>query len=660
MEQERKRQNILRSDIIYIALFFVLILVIWIGFLFAPQPNVIIPPEVNGFCDLSGYDFEDTVYHVNNTWESWPYQLYTPEDFAIGNATGSPRFLKISEAMNTSYATHRLYLSLPPGKYYGISMVSSEYAMRIYIDGREIDSVGSPGKTRETTEHRVAERTYYFLPEHETVTIIVQTANFAHDDGSGAPDFFIGTSDNITERNNAATIVSFLIVGCLIATALYHVGLFCLNRTRKIDLIFAACCLLLALMNKKLLLLFWPDYIFSIAIRLEYTVHFLTFAFLVLFLEALHPLLLHKHITRSYYALSGLFLMTLFLDSLIFTRLIIVFEIVSIFMIGYVLVRLAMALRKRRVQNYLSFVGVLVLGLMGANDILYYQNITIIPPIDSQFFLSPVGMIFFVFCYALAMSAGYAETEKAMLEAKEKEQQLSNENAAFERINALTKKLMDTISHEARTPLAILASYAGLVAMELRDKGMDEQTTADLDTIAFEAKRVANLIDSMRHLTLSTEQMSEHICLNLGDISRQTAHLYLPILERNDIMLEIQADDNLPPVLGNPAELTQVLFNLLQNSKNHTASGSISISVRHDNDYVTACIADTGTGIDPQLLPYIFERGVRGNDGGSGIGLAVCKEVITAHGGTIQISSERGKGTKVTAIFPVYKERGNE
>jgi Signal transduction histidine kinase len=652
VELTKKLNSSARRNLIYITMFFVLVLAIWIGFLFAPQPDIAELPQASGTYDLSGYDFDDTVYRVNNrSWESWAYQLYTPDDFANSGVEEQSRFFDSAEAMNTSYATHRLRLTLPPGSYYGISMVTAEYAMRIYINGSELDSVGIPGNTRETTEHRTAERTYYFSPQEDgTVEVLVQTANFVHNDGSGAPAIVIGGAGNIMERDNADIAVSFLIVGCLIAAALHHLGLFCLNRQRKIDLIFALCCMFLALMNKKLLLLFWPNYVFAAAIRLEYIIHFLTFASFIYFLEQLHPRLLHRYITRSYYALTGLYLLTLFLDTLIFTRLIVGFQTVSVCMITYVLVRLAMSLKERRLQNYLSFAGIVVLGLMGANDILYYRNIVIVPPVDGQFFMAPIGMIFFVFCYALAMSIEHAETEQAMLEAREKARQLTS-------TNELKEKLLATISHEARTPLAVLSSYASLVAIELRDKGMDKQTTADLDKISFEAKRVANLIDSMKRMTLSNQKMEERIALDLGDIARQTAQLYMPILERTGVSLIIQSEENLPMIFGNPAELTQVLFNLLQNSKNHTTSGSVTVSVERDGDYVATYITDTGRGVPPDILPDIFERGIKGDDdGGSGIGLAVCKEIIEAHNGTIRIDSELGKGTVVTVVFPVYKE----
>jgi len=157
-------------------------------------------------------------------------------------------------------------------------------------------------------------------------------------------------------------------------------------------------------------------------------------------------------------------------------------------------------------------------------------------------------------------------------------------------------------------------------------------------------------------MTLSNQKMEERIALDLGDIARQTAQLYMPILERTGVALIIQADENLPMTFGNPAELTQVLFNLLQNSKNHTTSGSVTVSVERDGDYVVTYITDTGHGVPPDILPDIFERGIKGDDAGSGIGLAVCKEIIEAHNGTIRIDSELGKGTVVTVVFPVYDE----
>lgn len=192
--------------------------------------------------------------------------------------------------------------------------------------------------------------------------------------------------------------------------------------------------------------------------------------------------------------------------------------------------------------------------------------------------------------------------------------------------------------------------------MELRSKGVDAQAAADLDKIAFESKRVAQLIDSMKRLTLRDEETAKRIRLDIGEALRQTVRLYAPILERSGVTLEVYIADNLPPVLASPEEVTQVLFNLLQNAKRHTACGTITVSSERDGDGIWVCVADTGEGIAPELLANIFERGVSARQGGTGIGLAVCKEIVTSHGGAIGIQSHINKGTAVTFTLPVCRE----
>jgi len=198
----------------------------------------------------------------------------------------------------------------------------------------------------------------------------------------------------------------------------------------------------------------------------------------------------------------------------------------------------------------------------------------------------------------------------------------------------------------------VLASYASLVALEMREKSTDSQITDDLDKIAFEAKRIANLIDSMKSMSFPKTQKTE---LNIGELSEQTARLYHPILKRAGINLAADIPAHLPPVFGSPDELTQVIFNLFQNAKNNTTIGEIAIKLSIVHENLQIVISDTGQGIVQEKLTNIFERGVTGEDGGSGIGLALCKEIIEDHKGEISIESELGKGTTVTFSLPIYK-----
>ena len=651
-----------QKDLLYIVLFLAFILALWTALSLMPQPKKIELQGVDGYCDMSGATFAGTVYCYTGNWDGWPEKLYTPEDFIAGPSEPQGGSL---DYINVQYATYRLRLKLPPGRTYGLYMTTSDFSMRIFIDGVQVDSVGTPGTTREETVPRVLERTYYFTESDGETEIILQTANFVHaTDGAQSPSVYIGAYEDIIRFTNAGFAMGFLVVGCLLSAFLYHLGLFCLNRSRKSVLVFAVACLLLALMNKKLYFLFLPEYNWFVAIRVEYFIHFLTFFMLVLFVDMLHPKTLSKYVTRAYYALTAAYLLTLTLDTRVFTGLLIWFEIASVLMIGYIVVRLAVAFKGGSMKNWLSFTGVLVLGLLGSNDILYYRGIVLIPPISGQFFFTPIGMIFFVFCYSMVLSIEYAETERAMQNAREAEQVLSAENAALDRLNLMKTDLMATISHETRTPLAVMSNYAELIAMGLRRKGVDEQTASDLDKISDEILRIAGIMEEMQKLSRAKDSSTRKEWIQLADLINQCAKLYAPIMERKKTRLFIDMPEDLPMIFANTGELTQVMFNLLQNARNHTENGLVRIGVSANDENgeseVVVTVSDTGAGIAPEFLPHVFERYAHDDPEGTGLGLSICREVVEAHCGSIEIESALEHGTTVRFALPVNRKEDED
>jgi len=651
-----------QKDLLYIVLFLAFILALWTALSLMPQPKKIELQGVDGYCDMSGATFAGTVYCYTGNWDGWPEKLYTPEDFIAGPSEPQGGSL---DYINVQYATYRLRLKLPPGRTYGLYMTTSDFSMRIFIDGVHVDSVGTPGTTREETVPRVLERTYYFTESDGETEIILQTANFVHTkDGARSPSVYIGAYEDIIRFTNAGFAMGFLVVGCLLSAFLYHLGLFCLNRSRKSVLVFAVACLLLALMNKKLYFLFLPEYNWFVAIRVEYFIHFLTFFMLVLFVDMLHPKTLSKYVTRAYYALTAVYLLTLTLDTRVFTGLLIWFEIASVSMIGYIVVRLAVAFKGGSMKNWLSFTGVLVLGLLGSNDILYYRGIVLIPPISGQFFFTPIGMIFFVFCYSMVLSIEYAETERAMQNAREAEQVLSAENAALDRLNLMKTDLMATISHETRTPLAVMSNYAELIAMGLRRKGVDEQTASDLDKISDEILRIAGIMEEMQKLSRAKDSSTRKEWIQLADLINQCVKLYAPIMERKKTRLFIDMSEDLPMIFANTGELTQVMFNLLQNARNHTENGLVRIGVSANDENgeseVVVTVSDTGAGIAPEFLPHVFERYAHDDPEGTGLGLSICREVVEAHCGSIEIESALEHGTTVRFALPVNRKEDED
>jgi signal transduction histidine kinase len=367
-----------------------------------------------------------------------------------------------------------------------------------------------------------------------------------------------------------------------------------------------------------------------------------------------------KRFIRALTSVSSVFiLLYLAAGTLFMSYSLLWYEVFYIAAIAYLAVRfivqLTGAFRRRQGSptQWASLFGLAVFFYAAIHDAFYYNNIYLFG-LNKP--LTDVALLIFSFAQMTAMSYG---TMREVAAAREAERKLALENAALDRLNRMKTDLMATVSHETRTPLAVMSGYAELIAKELRRKGVDAQTAADLDQISEEIQRIAKIMQEMQNYSRVEDSAAHNIRLQLADIINQSARLYAPILERGKTRLTVRLPDGCPPVFGNPGELTQVMFNLLQNARNHTENGSVEINgeLREANGEgeIAITVSDTGTGIPPEFLPRAFWRHSRGNAEGTGLGLSICKEIVEAHGGKITIESELGKGTKVTFAIPIME-----
>ena len=220
------------------------------------------------------------------------------------------------------------------------------------------------------------------------------------------------------------------------------------------------------------------------------------------------------------------------------------------------------------------------------------------------------------------------------------------------------RELIGNISHEFRTPLA------GIKAMveTLTGGAMDDKVAAKdfLTRIDSEVDRLTQLVEELTELsrieTGKAELKKEPIDLN--KLVEEVIAQLSPQAERQQLSISREFATNLPSVLADKDRVRQVITNLVHNAIKFTpAGGRITITSRALEGSVVVHIADTGIGIPEEDLPRVFERFYKGDKaragGGTGMGLAIAKHVIQAHGGSIWVRSEEGEGSTFAFSLPL-------
>ena len=238
--------------------------------------------------------------------------------------------------------------------------------------------------------------------------------------------------------------------------------------------------------------------------------------------------------------------------------------------------------------------------------------------------------------------------------------------ASLKRSEELRRRMIADISHELRTPLTVIRG--GLEA--LRD-GVFSPTSERLAELDEEARLLDRLVEDLHELALAEagELRLERGPTDLVKLIERLAGRVRGRLEKRGIELKVELPPGLPKLELDSDRIEQVLHNLLANAERYTPEGGrITISVEDRPEEVLVSVTDTGKGISPEELPYIFERFYRGGGslshraaprgrgrGGAGLGLAIAKGLVEAHGGRIWAESEPGKGTKVSFALPKGK-----
>jgi signal transduction histidine kinase len=238
---------------------------------------------------------------------------------------------------------------------------------------------------------------------------------------------------------------------------------------------------------------------------------------------------------------------------------------------------------------------------------------------------------------------------------------LEKTNLALEQASRAKSDFMAKMSHELRTPLNVIIGFAELMLDRVPGEVNEEQRQS-LDDILTSGQHLLGLINGILDLSKIEAGKAELKLtdITLADLVESVRSAMMPILARGGQSLDVKLEEGLPLVRADEARLRQVLFNLLSNAANFTPDGGeIRIEAASKDKWCQVIVIDNGIGIKKEDQKQIFapfyqvDNSIARDRKGTGLGLALVKQIVEQHGGRVWLESEYGKGSRFTFTLPL-------
>ncbi|PYJ71329.1 MAG: hypothetical protein DME76_02435 [Verrucomicrobia bacterium] len=249
-----------------------------------------------------------------------------------------------------------------------------------------------------------------------------------------------------------------------------------------------------------------------------------------------------------------------------------------------------------------------------------------------------------------------AQVTRELVERNEELWRLQKEKGQVEPLVALGR-VTGMIAHELGTPLNTMLGHSQFLGEEELTEGGRRR----LKTIQKQIQRMVNTVQYYLSRTRISQPARSQV--NVNELVLETLELLKPVFEQHELEVNTTLAESLAPLPANRGSLQRVLINLLNNAVDALKDGgTVTITTRAaaespetSKEGVVIEVTDTGAGIPPEMLPEVFDLFLTTKESGkgTGLGLAVCQEIVKSHGGTIQITSKLGEGTCVRVFLPI-------
>lgn len=549
--------------------------------------------------EIESSDLSSILVPLTSEISEWyPGRLYTPEDFAKGTPTVGEN--------SVMYGTYRVTLKIPKGKTYGITGVTCSYSQRVYINGVLLSEVGNVSDNSEDFVPRTDSFSVFFTPETDETEIITQLAHFNNKNGyyNGA---YLGEQNLVVAANRENFLASGLIVGTLIAFAVFFFGVFLFYPAKRHILCFSIGCFLMGVyflifQNKDIMALL-PDLPWAISHKTEYLCQFGSHIAIIVFTVLMLGVKFNKWIIWSFCILQGVIALYFIIAPSTFYSY---YDVAPIAVYSLTLVAATVIIIwdaiKRKSFRYKESVIVIFCLLIDIGTYIFDVILT-----SRNFNVTPFATILIIFFEAVAITIQFSRTEKELNLALLREKEIAETNTMIARMSRLKSDFLHTVAHEMKTPLTIISGFAQVADWQLQDGTVDKSTSNNLKSICDEATRLSAMVERLSEFSFDNELTPPKGKVDVAELLRYCSSLCEPVTKKNDNHLDSVCENDLY-IYANRDAVLQVLFNLIVNANKHTKKGMIRIKAKESDGFATFTVEDNGNGIARAVTRYFQER----------------------------------------------------
>jgi len=643
------------------------------------------PHAVRGTLDLSHHDYTST-QSVPLTGQ-WLFQWDALLDSA--SLVETDRYTTIPDNWDTytgswlwfpqqlGHCTYGLRVRLPQaGKIWALRLPLIRTAYNLYVNGQLIAKAGKVASGL-TMQPAVNNKIVSFFVPGQEAFILLQVSNYYFSYGGLQDPLQLGNPQTLIQSQQKSLWLSACIIGILCIIGLYHFVLYGLRSQDKAPFYFGLLCIATAIREsfnaERIFYQLFPNLAWENAVRISFIAFPIGITSMALYLNSLFPDLIAKPIKRSILAFHlGLLLLILITPALTYSAWATLMIPVAVVQCGYFVWVAGKATWQHREGAILILLGMFILFLGVVNDTLFHIHYV------HSYYLLSAAIVAFTFCQAVVLairfSSAYARSEALTQELQTAHQTVAQmtwqqEEAERSRIlEEMKSRFFSNITHEFRTPLTLILAPVEQVLQKINNSTEPDpfHLRHTLTTIHRNARQLLALINQLLDLS-KLEAGSMPISESQGNVDsfvKELVDSFESAAQAKGVALLYQSGLSDGELFFDADKLGKIVRNLLANALRHTPPGGtvqvqLASSAAFSSTSLQLVVSDTGTGISKEHLPFIFDRFYQIADpsaqtvGGSGIGLALVKELVDLLQGEIRVKSQLGQGTTFTLDWPM-------